>query len=61
MTASAATPEPTLVALEALGISKRFHAGQREVPALHEVNFNVRHGVVTGLIGPDGAGKTTLM
>ncbi|MGH6629828.1 MAG: ATP-binding cassette domain-containing protein, partial [Burkholderiales bacterium] len=61
MTASAATPEPTLVALEALGISKRFHAGQREVPALHNVNFNVRHGVVTGLIGPDGAGKTTLM
>jgi ABC-2 type transport system ATP-binding protein len=42
-------------------VSKTFHAGGRSVQALHEVSFDVRHGVVTGLIGPDAAGKTTLM
>ncbi len=29
--------------------------------ALQQVSFRVRHGVVTGLVGPDAAGKTTLM
>ncbi len=29
--------------------------------ALQQVSFKVRHGVVTGLVGPDAAGKTTLM
>jgi len=43
------------------GVDKRFHAGARTVEALRGANLNVRHGVVTGLIGPDGAGKTTLM
>jgi ABC-2 type transport system ATP-binding protein len=49
------------VALEVSGITKRFHGGRREIAALREVTFAVRQGVVTGLIGPDGAGKTTLM
>lgn len=31
------------------------------VQALENVSFQVRHGRVTGLIGPDSAGKTTLM
>jgi len=42
-------------------VSKSFHAGGRIIQALHEVSFAVRPGVVTGLIGPDAAGKTTLM
>ena len=29
--------------------------------SLNGVNFSVRNGVITGLAGPDGAGKTTLM
>ena len=33
----------------------------RRFTALRGVSFRVRHGTVTGLIGPDGAGKTTLM
>jgi len=48
-------------ALEVNGVSKTFHVGKREVPALQDVSFRARHGVVTGLIGPDAAGKTTLM
>jgi ABC-2 type transport system ATP-binding protein len=49
------------IALEVNNISKTFHVGKRQVQALHEVSFKARHGVVTGLVGPDAAGKTTLM
>ena len=42
-------------------VSKTFHAGGRAIRALHEASFAVRPGIVTGLIGPDAAGKTTLM
>ncbi len=31
-----------------------------EVEALHDVSFDVERGEIFGLIGPDGAGKTTL-
>ncbi|MGD9168906.1 MAG: ATP-binding cassette domain-containing protein, partial [Candidatus Thiodiazotropha sp.] len=47
--------------LLATGLSKRFTTGTRRVQALDRVGFSIRPGVVTGLIGPDGAGKTTLM
>jgi ABC-2 type transport system ATP-binding protein len=49
------------IALEAEGITKKFLSGGREVLALQGVSLQVRKGLVTGLIGPDGAGKTTLM
>ena len=41
-------------------ISKRFQAGQGR-NALCEISLDIKRGLVTGLIGPDGAGKTTLM
>lgn len=47
--------------LSVTGISKRFQVGKRTVQALSEVSFRAKAGIVTGLIGPDGAGKTTLM
>ncbi len=47
--------------LELSGVTKRFTSSQQTAPALHEVSLRVRKGTVTGLIGPDGAGKTTLM
>ena len=40
--------------LELKGVSKRFGA----VQALHEVNFDVRPGEVTALVGDNGAGKS---
>ena len=62
MTAASPAAGPSdRVALEVSRISKRFRAGSRQVQALREVSFVVRHGVVTGLVGPDAAGKTTLM
>jgi len=42
----------------ASGIVKRF-AG--EMPALDSVDITILPGQVTGLVGPDGAGKTTLI
>jgi len=61
MTDSAASNGNDEIALEVNGVSKTFHVGKRAVPALQQVSFRVRPGVVTGLVGPDAAGKTTLM
>ena len=47
--------------LEAVGVGKVFRSGGRSVAALGGVDLRVRQGAVTGLIGPDGAGKTTFM
>jgi drug efflux transport system ATP-binding protein len=43
------------------GVSKSFAASGCTVAALQSVDVRVLAGRVTGLIGPDGAGKTTLM
>jgi ABC-2 type transport system ATP-binding protein len=48
-------------ALQVDELSKTFLSGGRRIQALNNVSFRVRHGTVTGLIGPDSAGKTTLM
>ncbi len=42
-------------------VSKQFLVGKRVIRALTDISFRVQTGIVTGLIGPDGAGKTTLM
>jgi len=52
------TPE---YVLRIRGIEKNFRVGTQRISALKGVDVKVRRGVVTGLIGPDGAGKTTLM
>ena len=43
------------------GVGKSFTAGGRTVTALDGIGARIARGSVTGLIGPDGAGKTTLM
>jgi len=52
------TAEPVL---SVKGLTKCFDAGGRRVTALDAVSLDVAGGAVTGLIGPDGAGKTSLM
>ncbi len=47
--------------LEAEGVTKNFLLGKRRVVALDDFSARVKEGIVTGLIGPDGAGKTTFM
>ncbi|MBK1698170.1 ATP-binding cassette domain-containing protein [Rhodovibrio salinarum] len=46
-------------ALSVDGLEKRF--GQRGDPALAALTAQAKTGQITGVIGPDGAGKTTLM
>lgn len=41
-------------------ISKSFTSGKQKVAALKDVSFTVGRGELFGLVGPDGAGKTTL-
>jgi len=48
-------PQSAGTALEARRLQKRFGA----VAALRELSFEVRPGELYGLVGPDGAGKTT--
>lgn len=45
-----------MAAIEVCGISKRYGS----VEALRDVTFNVEQGEIFGIIGPDGAGKTSL-
>ncbi len=48
-------------AVRLAGVRRRFHAGKRVVTALDGITAEAARGAVTGLVGPDGAGKTTLM
>ncbi len=43
------------------GVRRSFRSGKRVVAAIDGVTASAARGAVTGLIGPDGAGKTTLM
>jgi ABC-2 type transport system ATP-binding protein len=53
-------PDP-VPALRLEDVRRSFHAGKRVVTALDGITASAARGAVTGLIGPDGAGKTTLM
>jgi len=47
-------------AVEIKNIKKTFTVEKSTVTALHDISFEVKQGELFGLIGPDGAGKTTL-
>ncbi len=49
------------VVLWAEGLTKTFSAKPNDVTAVRGLSVRVRAHRITGLIGPDGAGKTTLM
>ena len=42
-------------------LRKAFASGNRVIQALDDIDLTIAPGRITGLIGPDGAGKTTLM
>lgn len=56
---SESTTEVPVLVLDRL--TKAFSLAGQRIVALNEVCCSIRPGMVTGLIGPDGAGKTTLM
>ena len=52
------TPTSSVFAVEIQGVTKRFTRGAEQVTALERLSFQASTGNVTGLVGPDGAGKT---
>lgn len=47
--------------LEAKSLSKQYHLGSVNVPALCEIDFRVEKGEFVAIMGPSGSGKSTLM
>jgi ABC-2 type transport system ATP-binding protein len=52
-----ATPRGPTPAIRAVGVAKRYG----RVEALRDLSLEVRPGELFGLVGPDGAGKTTVL
>ena len=51
-------PSPALLCRD---LDRSFGDGDTKVSALRQLNIRIESGGINGLIGPDGAGKTTLM
>ncbi|MDO4588092.1 MAG: ATP-binding cassette domain-containing protein [Planctomycetia bacterium] len=47
--------------IECRNLSKQFKEGRQKIEALSDISFDVYPGQIVALLGPDGAGKTTLM
>ncbi len=47
--------------IECRGVSKVFAGRERRTEALSEVSFTLPEGIIAGILGPDAAGKTTLL
>lgn len=54
-------PRPAENVIDFDGVTKTFTAGGRQLIALNSLHFHVKPGRITGVVGPDGAGKTTVM
>jgi len=46
-------------AIEATQLSKRYPSQPKDHPAIENIDLSIPTGTLYGLVGPDGAGKTT--
>jgi putative ABC transport system ATP-binding protein len=58
---SAGDREPRPTVLRAIGLTKTYHMGEIEVPALRGVDLDLVAGEFVVLVGPSGSGKSTLL
>jgi len=58
-TASESRPHPLADGIRLQGVSFAY-LRRTEAPALYDVNLDIRAGYTTAIVGPSGAGKTTL-
>lgn len=42
-------------------LSKIYHTKQSEIPAIKDLNLNIKEGEFVAIVGPSGCGKTTLL
>lgn len=54
-------PRNSSLQVEALELSKKFAGSKNGVFAVNDLSFSVPQGQMFGLLGPDGAGKTTTL
>ena len=43
------------------GVSKTYHVGEISIPAVDHADFTISHGEFAVVLGPSGAGKTTVL
>ncbi|MEL7589967.1 MAG: ABC transporter ATP-binding protein [Anaerolineaceae bacterium] len=48
-------------AIEATGLSKQYPSQRENHPAIENIDLSIPMGTLYGLVGPDGAGKTTAL
>jgi len=49
------------ISMEAINLTKVYHRGSEEIPAVHDVSLKISKGDFVSFIGPSGSGKTTLI
>src|SRR6266704_4235350 len=49
------------LAVDFVGVSKEYVVSGKPVKALESVTLNVKEGEVAAIVGPSGAGKTTIL
>lgn len=47
--------------IELKNVSKIYQLKNLEVPVLHQINVEIKHGEMIAIVGPSGSGKSTLM
>ena len=47
--------------MEAINLTKVYHRGSEDIPAVHDVSLRINRGDFVSFIGPSGSGKTTLV
>ncbi len=50
-----------MISIEATALTKIYHRGSEEIPAVNGISLQIKKGDFISIIGPSGSGKTTLV